>query len=394
MLSYGVSTEGRGATVEHGPLVAALFERVSALPGVTGLRGARVDGVRHAPGAVIVSIAIGGQQHDVHAELLVAADGRASNVRRLAGVAATRQKLSTMAGFVVETDTLPCPGRGHIFVSGTAPVLAYAIAPGRVRVMVDVGDDTRDVVAATRDPARLRALPEPFRTAVAETIATQRPVIASNLTIIPNAVTAGRVVLVGDAAGCCHPISASGLASAAHDARVLADAIAATPHDVDRALRRYARRRKQPHGVRIALASALYRAFSEASPEMTLLRRGLIDYWSSSSRGRGVSMALLATSEQRYTVLAGEYARVASHALPALLDRTRPRLPHRRALRPACSRRSRRTSAARSRRCCRIACANRSCRPPSLPRSSTTRYDRRRAAPGDRAAARARGAAR
>ena len=34
-----------------------------------------------------------------------------------------------------------------------------------------------------------------------------------------------------------------------------------------------------------------------------------------------------------YTVLAGEYARVAGHALPALYDRKRPRLPKRQALR-------------------------------------------------------------
>jgi squalene monooxygenase len=333
VLPYSVA-EGLGATVEHGPLVTALVARVAALPGVTVMTSARVDGVTHVPGGVIVSIAAGETRHEVRAELLVAADGRASNVRRLAGISATRQRLSTMAGFVVPTDTLPCPGRGHIFVSGAAPVLAYAIAPGRVRVMVDVSEhDAREVISVVREPERLRALPEPFRSAVAAVIATQRPVIAANLTIIPSSVVCGRVVLVGDAAGCCHPISASGLASAAHDARVLADAIAATPYELDRALRRYARRRQQPHGVRIALASALYRAFAETSPEMVLLRRGLIDYWSSSPRGRSVSMALLATSEQRYTVLAGEYARVAGHALPALLDRNRPRLPRRKALR-------------------------------------------------------------
>ena len=330
VLSYA-GNGGHGATVEHGPLVTALLGRVRALPGVTVVTGARVDGVRHIDDGVVVTIALGGARHEVRAELLVAADGRGSNVRRMAGIDAVRTQLSTMAGFVVATDSLPCPNYGHIFASGGAPVLAYAIAPGKVRVMIDIGSD--DVATAVREPNRLRALPEPFRSAVEQAIATQRPVNASNLTIVPSVLAKGRVVLVGDAAGCCHPVSASGLASAAHDARSLADAIAKHPDDLTRALRRYARKRQISQNVRIALATALYRAFAEPSPEMALLRRGLVDYWTSSARGREVSMALLATAEQRFSVLAGEYARVASRALPTLFDANRPRLPRRQAVR-------------------------------------------------------------
>ncbi len=318
---------GRGATAEHGALVTALLARARSMPNITVITGARVDGVAHVQDGAIVTIAVGGARHDVRCELLVAADGRGSNVRKLAGIEAHRTQLSTMAGYVVETDTLPCPDHGHIFVSGAAPVLAYAIAPNRVRVMIDV-DSPNEV----RDPDRLRALPEPFRSAVAGAIETQRPVNASNLTIVPNALAIGRVVLVGDAAGCCHPVSASGLASAAHDARVLADAIGAFPDDLPRALARYARRRQRAQNVRIALASALYRAFAEPSPEMVLLRRGLVDYWQHSPRGRAASMALLATSEQRFAILAREYAHVAARGLPTLFDRARPRLPKRQAV--------------------------------------------------------------
>ena len=319
---------GRGATVEHGALVTALQERARSLPGVTVITGARVDGVTHLPDGVSVAIAIGGARHEVRAELLVAADGRSSNVRKLAGIGADRTQLSSMAGYIVATDTLPCPDHGHIFASGTAPVLAYAVAPGRVRVMIDVDD-----AGTVRDPQRLRALPEPFRAAVASAVASDRPVMASNLTVIPHALAIGRVALVGDAAGCCHPVSASGLASAAHDARVLVECVAASPDHLERALARYARRRQRSQNVRIALASALYRAFAEPSPEMVLLRRGLVEYWRHSARGRAASMALLATSEQRFSILAREYAHVAARGLPTLFDAARPRLPRRQAVR-------------------------------------------------------------
>ncbi len=320
--------DGRGATVEHGALVTALLARARSLPNVSVITGARVDGVAHVPDGVSVSIAIGSTRHEVRAELLVAADGRSSNVRKLAGIDAVRTQLSTMAGFVVETDALPCPDHGHIFASGAAPVLAYAIAPGRVRVMIDV-----DVASAVRQPHRLAALPEAFRAAVTRTIETQRPVLASNLTVVPSALAIGRVVLVGDAAGCCHPVSASGLASAAHDARVLAEAVAASNGKLAHGLARYARRRQRSQNVRIALASALYRAFAEPSPEMVLLRRGLVEYWQRSPRGRAASMALLATSEQRFSILAREYAHVAARGLPTLFDPSRPRLPRRQAVR-------------------------------------------------------------
>jgi hypothetical protein len=66
---------------------------------------------------------------------------------------------------------------------------------------------------------------------------------------------------------------------------------------------------------------------------MTLLRRGLVDYWQHSPRGRAASMALLATQEQRFSILAREYAHVAARGLPTLFDSSRPRLPRRRAVR-------------------------------------------------------------
>jgi len=319
---------GRGATVEHGALITALQARARSLPGITMITGARVDGVTHVPDGVSVTVAMGGARHDIRCELLVAADGRSSNVRKLAGIEGRRTQLSSMAGYVVDSDALPCPDHGHIFASGAPPVLAYAIAPGKVRVMMDIDD-----IDTVRDPLRLRALPEPFRGAVAKTVETQRPVMASNLTIVPRALAIGRVALVGDAAGCCHPVSASGLASAAHDARVLADCIGANPNELPRALAHYARLRQRSQNVRIALASALYRAFAEPSPEMVLLRRGLLEYWRNSARGRAASMALLATSEQRFSILAREYAHVAARGLPTLFDTSRPKLPRRQAVR-------------------------------------------------------------
>ena len=47
-------------------------------------------------------------------------------------------RLSTMVGVLVAADTLPHPDRGHLFIGGPAPVLAYPISGTHARVMVDL----------------------------------------------------------------------------------------------------------------------------------------------------------------------------------------------------------------------------------------------------------------
>jgi hypothetical protein len=113
-------------------------------------------------------------------------------------------------------------------------------------------------------------------------------------------------------------LSASGLSSCVRDAKVLQEALQRHPRDLAAAATDYAAQRRAPQRTRIALASALYRAFSEQSPEMAALRGGLFRYWERTRTGRAVSMALLSTRELRMWVMAREYARAVAHGLIAL----------------------------------------------------------------------------
>jgi squalene monooxygenase len=197
--------------------------------------------------------------------------------------------------------------------------LAYAIGPGAVRVMFDVPVNQHGVEALRRDPAYLDALPATFRARVRAALDTQPALVGMNYSIIPDAVTAGRLALVGDAAGCCHPLTATGLSVCTRDALRLRDALRATGGDVPRALAAYARARGGPQRTRVALAEALYRAFAGQSDEMRLLRDGILRYWKRSRRGRAASMALLSTHEGRMSVMAVQYARVVAYALAGLV---------------------------------------------------------------------------
>jgi hypothetical protein len=185
------------------------------------------------------------------------------------------------------------------------------------RIMVDLPSG-HGAVELLKAPELLAGLPVALRRAVIEASGKGQVLIAANETRLPEAVAIQSAVLIGDAAGCCHPLSASGLASCTRDARVLQEAVRRLPRDLPAAAQWYAAQRRAPQRTRIALASALYRTFSEPTPEMAALRVGLFRYWRQSRSGRSVSMALLSTREARISIMALEYARAVFHALLAL----------------------------------------------------------------------------
>jgi len=320
LLPYGPL--GRGVAMEHSTLVAALRASLAGRPHVTVWDACRVVRVaRNDAAGVEVDVARpDGSEVRVAARLLVAADGRASRVRGMLGIEEENVRLSTMSGTLVDASHLPHPGFGHLFVGGPAPVLAYAISADRARVMVDLPTGA-EPTAPLRQPDYLRALPPSLQAAVSAALAEDRPLASANFTRLPKQVARASSVLVGDSAGCCHPLSASGMASCTRDALTLARVLRESGGDIPAALARYALVRRGPQRTRLSLASALYRCFSEASPEMTALRQGIVRYWMRSPSGRDTSMALLSTRESRMWVMSFEYARVVGHSFAALARR-------------------------------------------------------------------------
>lgn len=314
---------GRGVTglsLEHAALTLPLLESVSRRRGVTVRTRARVTAVEHnCENGVRLRYSHAGAEHTVHARLLVAADGRASPVRRMLGIAEHHRRLSTMLGVTVDSACLTHPDHGHQFVGGAVHALAYAIQPGVARVMVDL--PLGSTVQTVRDqPDLLLALPPRLREAVWRALEQRAAVrMASNDDWLAETVWMGSAVLVGDAAACCHPLTASGMASCFHDARALQESLHRHPDDVARALEHYAHARRPAQRTRVALASALYSAFAGQDDGMRALRMGLLHYWQHSPRGARASMALLSSEEPRMRVMAREYLRVVVHAFAAML---------------------------------------------------------------------------
>jgi squalene monooxygenase len=309
-LPYGTCANPAFA-VEHGLMRERLLPAVSRMKGVTLLERSRIVAVDAGSGQrAAVRISTPSGETLLRPSLLVGADGASSPVSRLAGIVQNRERVSTLFGLVLSDKTLPDPGYGHVFLGGCGPVLAYSIAAGAVRVMFDVPDSPCGTRTAAACRASLPALPEPFRSAVARGLETAPVIASASYHAGTREIVRGRVALVGDAAGCCHPLTATGLTVCARDALRLRDALRDTGGDMARALPLYARRRRAPQRTRLVLARALYEVLCGLTPEARLMRDGLREYWNGDSERCARSMALVSTAEERLRIMLMELTRV------------------------------------------------------------------------------------
>jgi squalene monooxygenase len=263
-------------------------------------RGGRVAGVRTAHGEEIL------------AELTVIADGRHSKLRGVVGIAEKSRLLSFTAGILLRDAALPHPGYGHVMFAPHGTVLAYPIDRGAVRLSFDVP------LALTRGSNAIEAriaenyaphLPEPLRGALLRALQSTPVEVCANHAMTTRSCVVNGAALVGDSAGCSHPLTASGIMIGLNDARILAEELRAGG-GVDAALTRYQRRRYKFARARDVLADALHEVLVAQDDTMRAAREGLFDYWRLSARARAASMALLSGEVSDYSAFLIEYIRV------------------------------------------------------------------------------------
>ena len=321
ILSYSEIQGGRptGLALEHATLTRTLLSAVSERAGVTVWSNARVlDSAPSAQGTD-VTIRRGEETQHVSAYWVVSAEGRRSQLREQAGISTDIQCTFRMLGWKLRGARLPYPGYGHLFIAGETPILAYQVSRDEVRVMVELG--LKEGLSVP--PALLASIPQPFREDLIAGMKTHPRTTARVVICRPQRVTGTSLAVVGDAGGCVHPLTASGMSFCIADGRRLAEAMGPRPDgeiDVSRGLFRYARSRLSPMTTRAALGPAMIEALCGRTPAMRLLRHGLFRYWNQSSRGRSVSMGLLSTREVRMGVMAREYAMVFANALAGIVD--------------------------------------------------------------------------
>ena len=299
-----------GLALEHHAILSHVHARLAACPGVEVRSGQRVVDVCRANGRVTGVRTAEGEEIPAH--LTVVADGRHSRLRQAVGITARQRPLSLSVMLLARDSSFPSPEYAHISLGAPGPILAYPLREGCIRFCVDVPMD----VAPKREhlPQLLRAryalaLPESLRSSFLRALAAAPLEVAGNHTVWTDRCTVPGAALLGDAAGCSHPLTASGMTNSLNDVRILTEELRQAP-SLDAALTHYAVRRYRFVRIREILADELYDAFRSNESGCPAIRTGIFRYWRTSAHGREATVALLSGDDARVTTFVAEYLRV------------------------------------------------------------------------------------
>jgi 2-polyprenyl-6-methoxyphenol hydroxylase-like FAD-dependent oxidoreductase len=322
LLPYRDVPAGRpgGLAMDHQQIVARVRDHVARQDSVdvrAGQRavdvlwkGGRIAGVRTASGA------------DIHATLTLVADGRHSRLRKAMGIRARQHAISLSAMLLAKDGSLPTRGYGHICLGAWGPTLAYGLRDRDVRFCIDVPIQLEK--GRERIPHLLRArnapcLPESLRGDMLRALEAGPIELCGNHIVSTDRCTLPGAALLGDAAGCSHPLTASGMTNSLSDIRILVEELR-VGDSLDEALARYEVRRYRFVRVREILADALYEAFRGGRAGSQAIRTGILRYWRTSAGGRETTIALLSGDDARLATFVGEYLRVMLESIQSVVQ--------------------------------------------------------------------------
>ena len=236
-----------------------------------------------------------GVEESVTADRIVGADGRGSIVLRMLGLTEKPTVCSRMIGVRVNGVKLPMEDYGHIFCGGPGPTFMYRLGEDSVCAIVDIpreysGHYATDLLLNSYVPW----LPADIRSLFAEALRKRDFKLAGN-TIRPRiSYGSPRFVVIGDAAGHYHPMTAVGLTLGFGDAMTLAES-----EDFSDFVARRFREIRAPE----MLAMGFYEVFADHRAEAVALRHAVYRIWRRGGQNTERSVRLLACEDTSETSL-------------------------------------------------------------------------------------------
>ncbi len=304
----------RGIACEHRVIVAALRDAVAGNPQIDLELNARVTSVSEGR----VEISQNGASRFIEAERIVGADGRSSIVRRSLHLDSHKWSCSTMIGLGLPDVELPFEGYGHVVCGGPGPMLMYRVGSKQVRILLDLPghwsgiEPWLDSLSAPPPGSPVGGI----WAACLDALREKRFTAAANRVAPRLAFGAGQRVLVGDAVGHYHPLTASGMTLGFGDVQALT-------RNPD--LPRFAARRARSARGTELLAMGIYEVFADKRGESVALRRAMFDRWRRSPGARKQTMRMLACEDSSVAHLGMTFSITALQALFRLIPFSRER---------------------------------------------------------------------
>ncbi len=302
MLPY---PDGSTALVcDHALLVSSLREAIDGEAGIDLILPARASSIEGQR----LFFSQDGSERSIGAARIVGADGRASVVRKSLELSTNSTLCSWMLGVTLQDANLPFEGYGHVVMGGPGPMMVYGLANGCVRIHVDVPRDrwNREDRTGFVSEACAGALPGDLGPSFIKALHAGRVHAAANqLSPRLSYGSPGRI-LIGDAAGHYHPMTAVGMTLGFGDAVDLAES-----DD----FRQFTKERFRAVRVPELLAMGLYEVLADHRNESVVLRNAVYRGWRRSSLYRERTMRILACEERSVSGMAFTFGGTVAYAL-------------------------------------------------------------------------------
>ncbi len=271
-----------GYVAAHGVVLEALQADLRAAAHVTYLCPVEVRRRVEHVDSVVLEVNQAGEHKEIRARLVVGADGMRSPLRQQAGISTWGWQYwqSCVVAFVQ-----PEKSHRNIAYERFWPSGPFAILPlpqNLCRIVWTAPRAEAEALLALDEAQFLAILQERYGSQMGElSLVGDRYVFPVHL-MHSRQYTQSRLVLIGDAAHCCHPVGGQGVNLGIRDAAVLAEVLRAAHESGEdigdrQILRRYEHRRKLENWVILGFTDFLNRLFSNTFLPLVLLRRlGLV----------------------------------------------------------------------------------------------------------------------
>ncbi|MHC5770091.1 MAG: FAD-dependent hydroxylase [Nostoc sp.] len=273
---------------EHGVLMAALQQRVATAANITCCYETQVVEVRYGAETAGVMLENSQGQQRLQSKLVVAADGINSQIRSSAGIKTNGygQWQFCITAFVAPSRPHQNIGYERFWPSG--PFAILPLPDNRCQIVWIAPHAEAQAIVALPSDQFMTELQQRYGDQMGKLTLLSQPLVFPAQLMQSRRYCQPRLVLLGDAAHCCHPVGGQGLNMGIRDAAALAQVLQTAQQQKKdlgslAVLKRYDRWRRYENWVMLAFTDILNRSFSNHWLPMVRLRRlllRLIIYWS------------------------------------------------------------------------------------------------------------------